>query len=383
MHLSRIFSLKNLAAVLIFSVFAPLPAPAKAFLPQNDPAGHEVPHEQEAAHEEEPFDAASAIMHHIADAHEWHIIGHTAIYLPVILYTDNGLELFSSSHFYHNPQEITFSADGKETTETWYKHEGFGLFHEKIYKLDESGALNLDEAGHPLNERVLDFSITKNVAAMFISVVLLLLIFGTVAKAYKKRKGKAPKGLQSALEPIVLFVRDEIAVPNIGHQYARFMPFLLTVFFFIWINNVMGLIPFFPGGANVSGNIAFTFVMGTITFLITTFNGNRNYWKHIFAPHVPVWLYPIMIPVEIISVFSKPFALIIRLFANITAGHIVVLSLVSLIFIFKTVAVSPVSVAFVLFMDVLELLVGFLQAYIFTLLSALFIGMAIAEHAEH
>lgn len=383
MHLSRIFTLKNLLPVLAFGVLTLLSAPAQAFPPQDDETGHEARQQQEGVQEEEKFDAASAIMHHISDAHEWHIIGHTALYLPVILYTEDGLKVFSSSHFYHNPQEITVSADGGETTDTWYEYEGFGLFHEKIYRLDESGGLSLDEEGHPLNERPIDLSITKNVASMFISVAVLLLIFLAVAKGYKKRKGKAPKGLQSALEPIVLFVRDEIAVPNIGHQYGRFMPFLLTVFFFIWINNVMGLIPFFPGGANVSGNIAFTFVMGTITFLITTFNGNRHYWKHIFAPPVPVWLYPIMIPVEIISVFSKPFALIIRLFANITAGHIVVLSLVSLIFIFETIAVSPVSVAFVLFMDVLELLVGFLQAYIFTLLSALFIGMAIAEHADH
>src|SRR5690606_2617410 len=191
----------------------------------------------------------------------------------------------------------------QQHTETWYAHNGFALFHEKIYHLGSGGSLELDEAGHPVNERPADLSITKNVASKFISVIVLLLVFGSVAKAYKKRRGKAPKGLQSLLEPIVLFVRDEIARPNIGHQYQRFMPFLLTVFFFIWINNVLGLVPFFPGGANVSGNIAFTFVMGTVTFLITTFNGNKNYWKHIFAPEVPVWLYPIMIPVEIISVF--------------------------------------------------------------------------------
>ncbi len=383
MHLSRIFTLRNLLSVLVFGVFAISAASARAFSPQDEQAGHEAHQEQKGVQEEEKFDAASAIMHHISDAHEWHIIGDVAIYLPVILYGEDGLKLFSSAHFYHNPREITWAADGREKTETWYEYDGFALFHEKIYQLDENGTLRLDEAGHPLNARPLDFSITKNVASMFLSVVALLLIFLAVAKGYKKRRGKAPKGLQSALEPIVLFIRDDIAIPNIGHQYGRFMPFLLTVFFFIWINNVLGMIPFFPGGANVSGNIAFTFVMGTVTFLITTFNGNKNYWKHIFAPEVPVWLYPIMIPVEIISVFSKPFALIIRLFANITAGHIVILSLVSLIFIFKTIAVSPVSIAFVLFMNVLELLVGFLQAYIFTLLSALFIGMAIAEHAEH
>ncbi|MNI66610.1 ATP synthase subunit a [compost metagenome] len=158
------------------------------------------------------------------------------------------------------------------------------------------------------------------------------------------------------------------------------MPYLLTVFFFIWFNNLLGLVPIFPGGANVTGNIALTFVMAFGTMIIVNINGNKYYWKHIFRPDVPWWLYPIMIPVELIGIISKPFALMIRLFANITAGHIIVLSLISLIFIFETLAIAPVSVAFVLFMDVLELLVAFLQAFIFTLLTALFIGMAVEEH---
>ncbi|MNZ98623.1 ATP synthase subunit a [compost metagenome] len=215
---------------------------------------------------------------------------------------------------------------------------------------------------------------------MFLSAIILCLIFFSVAGAYKKRVGKAPKGLQSLIEPIIVFIRDEIARPNIGHKYVSYMPFLLTVFFFIWVNNLLGLIPIFPGGANLTGNIAVTFVLGTITFLITNFSGNKYYWKHILAPDVPWWLYPIMLVVEIIGLLSKPFALIIRLFANITAGHIIVLSLISLIFIFKTLYIAPVSVAFVLFMDVLELLVAFLQAFIFTMLTALFIGTAVEEH---
>lgn len=158
------------------------------------------------------------------------------------------------------------------------------------------------------------------------------------------------------------------------------MPYLLTLFFFIWINNVLGLVPAFPGGANLTGNIAVTFVLALITLIIVNVNGNRYYWKHILRPDVPWWLYPIMLLVELIGIISKPFALMIRLFANMIAGHIIVLSLISLIFIFQTLAVAPVSIAFVLFMYILELLVGFLQAFIFTLLTALFIGMAIEEH---
>jgi F-type H+-transporting ATPase subunit a len=211
-----------------------------------------------------------------------------------------------------------------------------------------------------------------------------LLIFIPLANKYKKRGNRAPKGFQGFIEPVIQFVIDDIAKPNIGEKrYLRYTPYLLTVFFFIFINNLMGLIPFFPFGANLTGNIAVTMVLAVFTLLIVNFSGNKAYWKHIFAaPGVPVWLMPIMIPVELIGILSKPFALMVRLFANITAGHIIVLSLVSLIFIFKTVMMSPISIAFVLFMDVLELLVAALQAYIFTLLTALFVGMAVAE-AEH
>ena len=190
--------------------------------------------------------------------------------------------------------------------------------------------------------------------------------------------------MQSFLEPVILFIRDDIAVPNIGeHKYERYMPYLLSVFFFILLNNIFGLIPFPPPfGANVTGNVGITFVLALCTFLITQFSGNKAYWRHVFAaPGVPVWLLPIMIPVELIGLISKPFALMIRLFANITAGHIIVLSLICLIFIFDTLWVAPVSIVFVIFMDCIELLVAFLQAYIFTLLSSLFIGMATAE--EH
>src|SRR5690606_25186147 len=313
---------------------------------------------------DKPYNPTEVIMEHISDSHDWHLWGHTSIPLPVILYTDKGLELFLSSQFHHGEQDY----QGKYYT---YRL----VDKKKIQVVGADGAV--DEVA---SKNVWDFSITKNVAAIFLSVFLLVLIFSSVARAYKKREGKAPKGFQSLIEPIILFVRDDIARPNIGHRYARFMPLLLTIFFFIWINNLLGLIPIFPGAANVTGNIAVTFVLAFIVLIVVNLNGNRYYWKHILAPDVPWWLYPIMIPVELVGVISKPFALMIRLFANITAGHIIILSLVSLIFVFKSLAIAPVSLAFVLFMNVLELLVGVLQAFIFTLLTALFIGMAVEEH---
>jgi len=217
---------------------------------------------------------------------------------------------------------------------------------------------------------------------MMLAAIVILFLFLRMGSAYKRKKNIVPKGFNGFLEPMIVFIRDEIAIPNIGHQkFERFMPYLLTAFFFILVNNIMGLIPFFPFGANVTGNIAVTMVLALITFFITQISGTKDHWKHVFAtPGVPVWLAPIMIPVELIGLFSKPFALMIRLFANITAGHIVVLSLVSLIFIFKALWVSSVSIPMVLFIDVLEILVAFLQAYVFTLLSALFIGLAAKEH---
>jgi F-type H+-transporting ATPase subunit a len=215
---------------------------------------------------------------------------------------------------------------------------------------------------------------------MWLGMLVLLVVFLSVSASYKKREGKAPKGLQSFLEPIILFVRDDVAIPNIGVKYTKYLSLLLTIFFFILINNLFGLIPFFPGGYNLTGNIAVTLTLATITLVVVNFSGNKYYWKHVFAPDIPLWLYIIMVPVEIIGIISKPFALMIRLFANITAGHIVVLSLVSLIFIFKSLWVSPASIVFVVFMDTIELLVAFLQAYIFTMLTALFIGLAVEEH---
>ena len=313
------------------------------------------------------YDAKATILEHIGDSHVWPLVAEKWLPLPIIVHSDNGLEVFSS---------------GKLMPEgTIYRGEknSYKLEENKIEIVGASG--NIDEAA---NKHLKDFSITRNVISMFMTMAILLIIFLSVAGAYKKRIGKAPKGLQSFLEPIILFVRDDIAVPNIGALKAkRFLPLLLTVFFFILINNLFGMIPFFPGGYNLTGNIAVTAVLSVIIFFVVNLNGNKHYWKHIFVPN-PWWLFFIMIPVEIVGIFTKPIALMIRLFANITAGHILILSLISLIFIFKTIAVAPVSIVFVVFMDAIELLVAFLQAYIFTLLAALFIGMAIEEHhTEH
>jgi len=319
------------------------------------------------------FVANKFIMEHIKDSHEWHIITkkdgtHISVYLPVILYSKHsGFHFFSSRKIAHGHTYKGFRMGHG-------KVEGKNL-EGKIVEVDEHG--EMVEAGLPF-----DFSITKNVLMMMLSVVVLLWVFLSLARSYKRTGIKEPGGLQGFLEPVVVFVEEDIAIPNIGEEkYQKYMPYLLTVFFFILLNNLMGLIPFFPFGANVTGNIAVTMTLAVFTFLITTFSGNRGYWKHIFnTPGVPVWLAPIMVPVEIIGMFTKPFALMIRLFANITAGHIIVLSLISMIFIFKSIFMSVPSLVMVTFMYCIELLVAFLQAYIFTLLSALFIGLAMPEH---
>jgi F-type H+-transporting ATPase subunit a len=325
---------------------------------------------EEKGEGKEKFKASTYILEHIADSHEWHIFTRkngesVAIYLPVIVYSkESGLNIFSSKRLSHG-----------------HDYKGFRLEEEgnlrgKIVSVNEAG--KIDEENLPL-----DLSMTRTVVGMLFAAIIGLLLFLSLARSYRKTGISHPKGIQSFLEPVILFVRDDIAIPNLGlHKYERYMPYLLTAFFFILINNLMGLIPFPPPfGANVTGNIAITFFLAFCTFLITQFSGNKSYWRHIFAtPGVPFWLLPIMIPVEMIGMFSKPFALMIRLFANILAGHIVVLSLICLIFIFDSLALAPVSVFFVIFMDCLELLVAFLQAYIFTLLSSLFISLAIQEH---
>lgn len=313
----------------------------------------------EVAEDPEPEGPTAFIFHHIDNSYDWHFVtvGHTHVTLPLplILYSeDRGLEVFMSSNFL-------------DEEHNYVPYKG--------YALEESGTHLVSTEGRTFY----DFSITKNVASMLLSVILMLIIFPAAASRYKKNPASAPKGVQSLLEPVVIFIRDEVAIPAIGlHKYERFMPYLLTVFFFILINNLLGLL---PGAANVTGNISVTLTLAFITFLITQFSANKNYWKHVFnTPGVPWWLLPIMIPVEIIGLFTKPFSLMVRLFANITAGHIIILSIIGLIFIFQSVAVGPVSILFAAVMNFLELLVAFLQAFVFTLLSAIYFGGAVEDH---
>jgi F-type H+-transporting ATPase subunit a len=323
------------------------------------------------------------IMHHIKDAHDFHIMdwnGHAiSMPLPVILWTDNGLVVFMSSEFHHDDSgKVVVEKGGQK----------FVKYHEEIYYADAAPhsheAMTPEEGLIKEPRKPLDFSITKLVFSMFISIILLVLIFGFSARAYKKSENGVPTGIAKFTEPLIVFIRDEVAIPNIGEKhYKRFLPFLLTLFFFIWINNIMGLIPFFPFSSNLSGNIAFTGVLALITFIITTFVANKDYWKHIFwMPGVPVPMKIFLAPIEFMGIFIKPISLMIRLFANISAGHIIVLSLISLIFIAKSIWIAPASIIFSVFISVIEVLVVAIQAYIFTMLTALYIGSAMEEH-EH
>jgi F-type H+-transporting ATPase subunit a len=309
----------------------------------------------EAHGEAEPFNASEVILHHVLDDHQWHFADGLVLPLPIIVYSEEkGLEVFSSSNFYDEHHNIV-------------EYNGYKLEHSHIY-LSDSG------------KAVLDLSITKNVAMLFINAALLLFILLSVAKAAKANKGKAPKGVQSFMEPIILFVRDEIVKPNMGHHYERFLPYMLTLFFFILFGNLLGLL---PGAANLTGNIAVTMTLAVITFVLTNVNGNKGYWGHIFwTPGVPLPLRIVILPVEIIGVFTKPFSLMIRLFVAITAGHIVLLSLISLAFIFGSIWVGFASSLIVLFINLIELLVAGIQAYVFTMFTSMYIGMATADHGH-
>jgi F-type H+-transporting ATPase subunit a len=320
-----------------------------------------------AANEEvagEKLNPAKIIMEHIQDSHEFHFFTikkadgsefHATIPLPIILYSkERGLSVFSSSKFHH----------GHEA------YNGYKMEHDKIHAEDP-------------NEHVYDLSITKNVVQMLIALTLLVVLMLSIAAKYKKGQGvtSAPKGWQNAIEPVITFVRDEVAKPNLGGKYMKYLPYLLTVFFFILINNIFGLL---PGSANVTGNIAFTIVLGVISFFVILFSTNKHFWGHIFwFPGVPtpVRIF-IMLPVELLGVFTKPFALIVRLFANMVAGHIIILSFITLIFIFGEMSgiagwgFSPLSVGFAVFIYLIEIMVAFIQAFIFTNLTAVFIGQA-------
>lgn len=344
----------------------------------------------EEGHEKKEFNVSDMIMHHIKDAHEWHLWGPehggTSIYLPIIL-VDGGMKCFSSKHFYHGTPKTATDHKSHETVDYIAgvgPAEGYAMFHEEIYKLDENGELNFEEGHVHGNVHPFDLSITKNVLSLFFGALIILIIMFSVAKFYKKNGAVAPKGLAKFIEPLVVFVRDDIAKTNITHgKHVKYMPYLLTIFFFIFFNNFLGLIPILPGGANLTGNITVTLFLASCTLIVTLVSSNKNYWKHIFAtPGVPIALLPIMIPIELVGIFTKPFALMIRLFANITAGHIIILALISIIFINQSAAWGALSVPMALFISVLELLVAFLQAYLFTMLSALFIGAAM-EEAHH
>ncbi|MDT0606209.1 F0F1 ATP synthase subunit A [Croceitalea rosinachiae] len=322
------------------------------------------------------------IQHHLQDSHDFSLFSYTkddgehkyvGFPLPVILW-DNGLKVFSSSKFHHG--ETLAEVDGNH-----YK-----LYHSKIYKTDAEGSINYDEEHHPTNVKPIDFSITKNVVMIIITGLLMLWLFTSLAKSYAKNEG-IPTGAGRFFEPIILYIRDDIARPNIGEKrYGKYMPFLLTIFFFIWFLNMFGMTPL---GINVTGNIAITFALALMVFLITNFTGTKDYWMHQFNPlgdsmpwYAKIPLYIILVPIEILGLFIKPFSLLIRLYANMQAGHIVLMSLIGLMFIFKSWLGSPLSFGLAFAISLIEILVALLQAYIFTMLSALYFGFASEEH-EH
>lgn len=326
------------------------------------------------------------ILHHLKDSHDFHLFSYTSngerkhigFPLPVILWSSNGITTFMSSEFHHND-------DGKVVVDN--NGLKFAKIHSKIYELNEGETLvSFDDAHHATNaHKVLDLSITKSVIGILLIGLLLLLAFSSLAKQYKKKQ--VPTGFGRVLEPLVIYVRDEIARPNIGDKhYRRFTGYLLTVFFFIWTLNLVGLTPL---GFNVTGQLAVTACLAIFTLVIYTVSGNKDYWMHIlWMPGVPVLIRPVLAIIELAGAFLiKPFSLLVRLFANISAGHIVVMSLIAIMFTLKdslgVVGATGLSLVLSFFITLIEVLVAFLQAYIFTMLSALFIGMAVAEHEHH
>ena len=300
------------------------------------------------------FNMGEMIMHHVLDDYQYEIMHGLIIPLPIIVYTDEGLKIFSSSNLFdhdHSPLKEGY--------------KGFKYDHGKLKPVDPELSY-------------IDLSITKNVAFLIMTSIIMILIFTTVARGYSK-KHSVPKGIQSVFEPVILFVRDDILKPNIGHNYEKYLPYMLTLFFFIFFGNVLGLL---PAAANLTGNIAVTMTLAIFTFLITNFSGNKHYWKHIFwTPGIPLIMRVIILPIELIGVFSKPISLMIRLFAAITAGHIVLLSFIGLIFIFQSYGVGFFSSLFVVGLNLVVLMVAGIQAYVFTMFSSVYIGLAIED--EH
>ncbi len=309
------------------------------------------------------------IGHHMQDSYSytiWHAMG-IEFPLPIIL-IDEGLHIFSSAKFHHG--ESVAESNGKF----------YALHHNKIYRTNAAGDVEFDEEHHSTNVKPFDLSITKNVFSIIFFSIFIFVLFRSFANSYNK--SPIPNKIGRFLEPLVLFVRDEIAIPNIGEKhYRKYMSYLLTVFFFIWFLNLGGMTPF---GIGVTNNIAVTAALALITFFITQFSAKKDYWKHIFwMPGVPVPMKFILAPIELLGVFIKPFALMIRLYANMSAGHIVLMSLIALLYIFTNWFARGAFLSLTLFLSILELLIAFLQAYIFTMLTALYFGSASAEHDEH
>lgn len=364
-----VFSKKSfLYSIVAFIAF--LPSFANANSTETASVNKEVvakENEDPAAEIKEQIDEVK--NHHVLDAHSFNFFGDKkagkeyGFPLPVILW-DNGLHIFSSSKF----------DDGKSVAEDGGNY--YVLRHEKIYKTDATGTLTGEE--HPTNAKPLDFSITKGVFSMLVIALLMFLLFTSLGKSYSKNGGVAT-GAGRFFEPIVLFVRDEIAIPNIGEKhYRKYMSLLLTVFFFIWFLNVVGMTPF---GVNVTGNISVTFGLAVLTFIITTLTAKKNYWMHIFwMPGVPVLMKLILAPIELIGAIIKPFSLMIRLYANMFAGHLVLMSLIGMMFVFKSWIGSPLTFGLSFIISLIEILVTLLQAYIFTMLTALYFGAAVEEH---
>ena len=340
------------------------------------------------------FNAKEIIFGHVLNSHDFHIIDFVnddgekhpvSIPLPVILYSkQRGLDAFMSSRFHHGEENYRNYMMLTDQKIEELKLDPTKYNAQDIVALNGNGTIDVAV-------RIFDISLTRNVVQMFISLGLFVWVMLAIANRYKTGQGvvSAPKGSQSLLEPVITFVRDEVAKPNLGNLYEKYLPFLLTIFFFILINNLIGLI---PGSANVTGNIAFTLVLGVIAFVVIILSTDKHYWIHIFnPPGVPLGVKFILVPVELISVFIKPFALIIRLFANMVAGHIIIICLISLIFIFGNMnkfagwGTAPFSIAFTIFIYLIEVLVAFLQAFIFTMLTAVFVGQAIEgkQHQHH
>lgn len=392
--------------------------------------GHEHSHATDAGalagcgeHAEDgEYDLVGNVMNHISDANEFHIWKGVHIPLPLFLYApEHGWTTGTTSIFHHghlavdgyvlNHGRVNRIADASfpmgeveiqgilHKMETVTKDNGsekevenyYACANDQLWLLEKPSTIDGGVLGGGITS-FYDFSITKNVFTMMLAALLLIFIWGAVAKGYKKNEGKAPSGIQSFFEPFFTFIRDEVTKPMIGeNKYERFQPFIMTLFFFILFCNLLGLIPFFPGGANVTGNLAVTMVLAILAFIVTNIHGNGHYWEHIaWMPGVPTFVKPILTVVEVLGLFIKPFSLMIRLFANISAGHIIILSLIGLIFLFGENGSNVGGAAsgafigglFTAFMNLIELLVAFLQAFIFAILTASYIGAAVEEH-EH